>query len=155
MNRQTQKLESEITRLKEYLREQRYINTCLRKQLNALKQGEPIPPLPNYQETLVGKLRKIIETMYGVDISQRTRLNSVVMARHLFHHYLCYNTSYGLKEIGGLLGLGQDHSTVINSRNKINDLLEVDKGIQKDYAEITAKMNLDRVTDEEPVINAS
>jgi chromosomal replication initiation ATPase DnaA len=155
MNRQTQKLESEITRLKEYLREQRYINTCLRKQLNALKQGEPIPPLPNYQETLVGKLRKIIETMYGVDISQRTRLNSVVMARHLFHHYLCYNTSYSLVEIGGLLGLHLHHSTPIHSRKLIEDLLEYDKSIQKDYAEITAKMNLDRVTDEEPVINAS
>lgn len=148
------KQQKEIEKLREELRAVRYQNTCLMKQVNALKNGKELE-LPSYQETLVAKLRMIIETMYNVDISEDTRRANVIMARHLFHHWLCFNTSYTLNQIGGLLGLHLHHSTPIHSRNTIQDLLEYDKALQSDYAKICELMKTERVTDTEPIINAS
>lgn len=156
MTREIQRLQAQIKSLKEDLREQRYQNTYLQKQINAIREGRDCPSFPNYQQTVVARLRNIIEAMYNVDISQRTRKGEVVLARHIFHHYLCYNTSYSLKVIGNLLELNLDHSTVINSKKEINDLLDTDKALRIDYAEIVRKMSIDNlITEDEIVINPS
>lgn len=148
------KQQKEIEKLREELRTVRYQNTCLMKQVNALKNGKELD-LPSYQETLVAKLRMIIETMYNVDLSEKTRKNEVVMGRHLFHYWLCHNTNYTLIVIGQQLGLNYDHSSICHGRNTIEDLLEYDKALQSDYAKICELMKTERVTDQEPVINAS
>jgi chromosomal replication initiation ATPase DnaA len=156
MDRETQRLQAQIKSLKEDLREQRYQNTYLQKQINAAREGRNCPSFPNYKQTVVARLRNIIEIMYDVDISKKTRKGEVVLARHIFHHYLCYNTSYSLKVIGNLLELKLDHSTVIHSKKTINDLLDTDKALRIDYAEIVRKMSIDNIiSEEEIVINPS
>ena len=58
-------------------------------------------------------------------IAFRTNKLEVVFARQLTYYFLCKYTRLSLKAIGALFcAKKQDHSTVINGRNLINDLID-------------------------------
>lgn len=69
-------------------------------------------------------------------VKGRSRVRKVLYARHIFAH-LCVKgvKNLDLKTVGAFLG-GRDHSTIINARQVVDDLLETDKAFRKDYNRI-------------------
>jgi len=69
------------------------------------------------------------------DIRGSKRHRNLVDARHMFCYLAKHNTATTLKEIGAYIG-GKDHSTVIHAIDKITDLLQTYKPMQRDYNKI-------------------
>ena len=69
------------------------------------------------------------------DIRGTKRPRNLVDARHIFCYLAKNNTAATLKEIGAYIG-GKDHSTVIHAIDKITDLLQTDKPMQRHYNKI-------------------
>lgn len=122
----------EIDYLNDQIKKLKSENGILKRKYNPLKTD-------NIQTDIdINKLRDIIENKFLVDISSIKRDAQIVYARQLFHYWLLMNTNMTLKQIGGMFGY--DHSTVINSRSKIQNYLSYDKKVIKDYADICLKM---------------
>lgn len=86
----------------------------------------------------VDVLKAIICTRLGVtwkQITSPTRREPVKEARHLFCYFAKMNYSLTLRTIGDMIG-GRDHTTVINSINVVNNLMDA-----KDYSMCT-KFNI-------------
>jgi len=76
---------------------------------------------------------------------KRTRKRKIVESRQIAMYLLCYYTTMPLKAIGELFG-GYDHTTVIHSRQQINDLLCTDLALAKRVLQIKNSAQLsDRV----------
>lgn len=68
------------------------------------KKEEPV--------VLLEEIRKIVESIYGIDISTRNRETEYVIARATYYHLAKKFTSRSLKAMGRSLGF--DHATVLN-----------------------------------------
>jgi len=66
-------------------------------------------------------------------IKSPSRLLELVNARHIICWLIAKHSKMSLKDIGHLLG-HRDHSTVINGRNKVNDLCSYDKEYSRKLA---------------------
>lgn len=66
---------------------------------------------------------------------EKNRKRELVNARHMIIHLLCKNTIYKLSYIAKLMGFA-DHSTIIHSRDKARDLIEVDTAYRNEYEEL-------------------
>ena len=94
-----------------------------------MSNGEPL-----YFE----RIMEIVSMYYNEpkeDIRGTKRPRNLVDARHMFCYLAKQNTSATLKEIGAYIG-GKDHSTVLHAIDKITDLLQSDKLMQRDYNKI-------------------
>jgi chromosomal replication initiation ATPase DnaA len=94
-----------------------------------MSNGEPL-----YFE----RIMEIVSIYYNEtkeDIRGTKRPRNLVDARHMFCYLSKQNTSSTLKEIGAYIG-GKDHSTVLHAIDKITDLLQNNKLMQRDYNKI-------------------
>ena len=69
----------------------------------------------------------VIQQVTGVapyEMKCKTRKTNVVFARHLCFYFLKECTDLSLREIGEMFG-GRDHSTVINGKKRIQELIDV------------------------------
>jgi chromosomal replication initiation ATPase DnaA len=75
---------------------------------------------------IIIKIKEVIKEVTGVSferINQPTRKREIMFSRQLFH-FLCRKfTSQSLKFIGSLTTRSYDHSTVINSKNEIQNTI--------------------------------
>lgn len=85
-----------------------------------------------YQEPAgLRKMEDIIQIICeetGVSISAirgKTRIRTVVLARHLISYYGKICTDLSLQQIGHAIG-GKDHTTVIHANRSIKDLIETE-----------------------------
>jgi hypothetical protein len=81
----------------------------------------------NWDSDYIGRKRvKDLAAPITVDaIKSPSRVAELVNARHIICWLMAKHTAMSLKKIGHLLG-HRDHSTVINGRNKVNDLKSYD-----------------------------
>jgi chromosomal replication initiation ATPase DnaA len=74
-----------------------------------------------HPELVITENRKL-EVVTPEAIHSKSRKMEFVFARHMVVYVLCYYSSYTLKAIGLLYG-GRDHTTVLHSRNTIENYL--------------------------------
>lgn len=88
-----------------------------------------IPGLPATRKTATHDIIvDMVCDVYDIHLSAlctRSRKRDYVEVRQVIMYLLCSYTTMSLKKIAGIFG-GYDHSTVIHSRKKINDLLCTD-----------------------------
>lgn len=85
-------------------------------------------------------IESIVCDYFKVTIEQvrkKDRHEPIITARHFLHYFLRSRTKLTLDEIGARTG-GRDHTTVINSWNKINDWMKTSDNIKRDYQELDA-----------------
>jgi hypothetical protein len=75
----------------------------------------------------------------GEDVKGKTRKGNIAEARHVFC-FLAYHSiaNHTLKEVGEFID--RDHSTVLHSKNRIQDFLEFDKKTIKMIADLRNKL---------------
>lgn len=84
---------------------------------------------------------KTVSKFYNIktsDLKGKRKNNSIVLPRQIAMYVLRKKTSLSFPEIGQLFG-GRDHSTVIYSINKINNLLNENKKIKDAVEEVLKK----------------
>lgn len=82
---------------------------------------------PSYKPKTIetDKVIRIVEREFQVPfrlMEEKTRKREIVEARHICMYLLIKFTNLTMLEIGKLFG-GRDHSTVINARQCVNDLM--------------------------------
>jgi len=81
-------------------------------------------------------VQDVLETVakeFGVlprELQSRRRIKSVVIPRHIGIYLSRRLTRHSLEEIGGFFG-GRDHSTVLHSIRKVEELVEADADIKE------------------------
>ena len=78
---------------------------------------------------------KIVERHTGISkdvMSSRTRKREILQARFTYYKLTQIYTKYSLSEIGQFVNY-PDHSTVLNGIKTINDLLDTNKSIKKEF----------------------
>lgn len=89
------------------------------------------------EEITAKKLFKAIEIKLGITSEQMKNLNrkrEIVEARHIFSSLMTKHTKLSLEAIGNYVN--RDHSTVIHSRNTIENLLPLERNLRRKYKEI-------------------
>lgn len=82
------------------------------------------------EEAILKKEDVIISTVLGHlnvtfdQVRSRSRKTEIVFARHLIHWICWRETDLSLRQIGNVLGMCFDHSTVINSTKKVAGWIE-------------------------------
>jgi chromosomal replication initiation ATPase DnaA len=92
--------------------------------------GMKMEKKPKTREQILEAVVVIVCRYVGVKrerLNLKSRKTELVYARQLIS-YLLYKRGHSLKEIGDFFG-GQDHTTVIHSRDKIRDMI----GVKTDY----------------------
>lgn len=77
----------------------------------------------------------IVSSYTGIKFETMCQINrkrEIVLARYYTYYFAKEYTKMTLKGIGTIYGL-YDHTTVIHGINKIKDLLDVDKKVQRDF----------------------
>ena len=69
----------------------------------------------------------------------KTRKEKVCLPRQITQYFLSIYTDYGLKKVAQTVGL-KDHSTVINSINAVDNLIDTDEVIRGNIFEIKEKI---------------
>ena len=90
--------------------------------------------------------KKVFDKL-GVDFSERvthSRIRHSVEARQISMYLLSLKTKSSLKEIGKYFG-GRDHSTVIHSKQTVEDLMYSSKYFKTVVEELLAELNNDTV----------
>jgi chromosomal replication initiation ATPase DnaA len=86
-----------------------------------------------------------IEDVTGISqrmfINNRTRTRRIVMLRQISAYLMDQYSTMSLKDIGYLLG-GFDHSTIIHSRELVNDWMNNPKFYSSEYSIITQCQNI-------------
>jgi len=91
-------------------------------------------------------LYTILETIckfYNVSIEEvqsKSRLLTIVKARHIYFYIANLSTEKSLEEIGKIIN--RDHSTVIHGKNKIQDKKQNSTKTNKEVQEIIELLNL-------------
>lgn len=62
-------------------------------------------------------------------LCMKTRERVIVVPRQLCHYMAAMRTKHSLSEIGFFFG-GKDHATVLNSKRKIQNLIDTDKAFR-------------------------
>jgi chromosomal replication initiator protein len=108
-------------------------NALLIKLLQNHKKKNPL----NFIENTVCNYLKVHLHLINAD----TRVQNVVLARHLIMYFARKYTSFSLSEIGKKLG-GKDHATVIYACNRIEKMILNEPEIQSLVNSITEELNL-------------
>jgi chromosomal replication initiation ATPase DnaA len=86
-----------------------------------------------------------IENVTGIEqkmfINNRTRTRRIVMLRQISAYLMDQFSTMSLKDIGYLLG-GFDHSTIIHSRELVNDWMNNPKFYSSEHSIITQCQNI-------------
>lgn len=88
-------------------------------------------------------LKKHIESIFLVDISEKTRKREVVMARQIYYYWLRKNTLLSLYDISAtLITLNHNHKSIIYLVNEFDNILYLnhDKDFIKKYKSICELM---------------
>lgn len=98
---------------------------------------------PKTKEEIGDAVVNIVCRYIGVEKEKlpfKSRRTELVYARQLISYLLYDKVGYSLVEIGELFG-GQDHTTVIHSRDRIKDLMSVKSDyVKRDVEMITAQI---------------
>lgn len=92
---------------------------------------------------IIIKIKEVIKEVTGVgfeQINQNTRKREVMLARQLFQFLSKKYTTQTLKFVGALTAKKYDHSSVINSIERINNILDL-KTRSIDYAKVESAIN--------------
>ncbi len=113
-----------------------YINTFIhflvkKYELNLETELEEFKQIHRYEflnqkEKIEFVLNQISEiaSIHPDHIKSRSRVRELVEWRHIVR-YICYKNDYGTLRFIGIETGGHDHSTVIHSVNKLNDMIEI------------------------------
>jgi chromosomal replication initiation ATPase DnaA len=107
-------------------------------------KGLPPEPLENIKE-LAGKSKTIERVVCeyfdtsAQKLRQKTRQQEIVYPRQMFVYFLMTRTSMGCAAIGRVLL--RDHTTILNNKKRIDDLLFCDDKVKNDVREITELLN--------------
>ena len=80
------------------------------------------------EKSIIDKIKVLINSYFGVSFEQidkETRGREVMLARQLMHYLSKTYTTYSYKQIGYLTKKKYHHSTIINSKNQIQDILDL------------------------------
>lgn len=86
---------------------------------------------------------ELVANYYKIDremLSHKIRKREIVFARQMAMYFLKLKTNLSLNTIGGLFG-NRDHTTVIHSVQRLNDLADVYPEIEGDIKELTDLIN--------------
>jgi chromosomal replication initiator protein len=96
-------------------------------------------------EVTIPKIKKLVSDHFDIPIERlksKTRVRDVAMARQICMYLAKEMTNQSLKAIGDAFG-GRDHSTVIYSRNAVQDLMDTDPDYRKVIAELIKQIKMD------------
>lgn len=74
------------------------------------------------------------------DIFIRVRDRDILSIRQVFHYFASKFTKRNLNDIGNYLNCGFDHSTVIHSRNLVNNLVDTDEKFKETISYLNYKL---------------
>ena len=105
--------------------------------ITTLLAREALKDLINAQEKklTMDNIRKVVSNYYQVsldDLDGKSRKKEIIMPRQIAMHLIKSLTHHSLAEIGRAFG-GRDHTTVISSCNKIDELLKNDQTVKDIY----------------------
>ena len=83
----------------------------------------------------IGRIREIISESFGIDtweLNGKGRGYVPIFPRQLAHYYACTLTKHSLQDIARKIGRHTQHGTVLNSKKRIEQLMET-KYPTKDY----------------------
>lgn len=102
-------------------------------------------PDESLREGLIKATRdQIIETTLseaGLSFDQakdKTRIFKIIMTRHMIHYLLSVNPDRSFEEIAQVFG--KDHATTIHSRNVMEDMVEINRGLKLKIITISTKI---------------
>ena len=76
-------------------------------------------------------IKELVEDYYKIEITKNVRKRVYVEARAIYYKLLRDNTRCSLEEIGKTMN--RDHSTVLHFLKQINNWIEYDKDLRRDY----------------------
>ena len=85
---------------------------------------------------------KSVLSEYNLSFEQaavKKRSSKIVMARHMIHYLLTVDADKSFQDISYVFGL--NHCTIINSRNKIEDLMETNREFKLKLITVITKIN--------------
>jgi len=85
-----------------------------------------------------------VATYYNLrqkDILGKSRLQNIVLARHVAMYLIRFETGISLMAVGGLIG-GRDHSTIIHGTEKIKRLIPIDLKLKKEIDDIKGNLGI-------------
>ena len=97
------------------------------------------------KQSLKVDFKKVISTICGYfDLSQKDltgpkRQKELVLPRHFTMFLLCEELNMTVEKVGQILG-GRDHTTVMHGRDRIKNLVNIDREAQKTLIEIKQKL---------------
>jgi len=97
------------------------------------------------REVDVTYIQEVVSGYYGVtleDLLSRRRTSEITYARHVAMYLCRMIIDRPLKTVGKDFG-GKDHSTVIHAVDKITALLDRDKNLKKEVAELEKRLKVD------------
>ena len=95
-----------------------------------------------YRTNSIAKIIDVVAKYYGLEsamIKGKMRNKNVVMARSIAIYLSCLMTDESLERIGLEMG-GRDHSTIIYSREKINEELKTNNKLQEEIKILKEKI---------------
>lgn len=90
------------------------------------------------QKLIIAKVLGEYNLSFG-QASAKTRKSKIVMARHMIHYLLTADADKSFQDISYVFGL--NHCTIINSRNKIEDLMETNREFKLKLITVITKIN--------------
>ena len=90
------------------------------------------------------EVQRAVAEHFGMDqvcINSERRDKKTARARQIAIYLCCHHSAYSLPQIGRHFG-GRDHTTVLHSRTRIEDLLKTDAKLAADVAAIKAALGV-------------
>lgn len=90
-------------------------------------------PLIQKRDNDINRLKSIINQYFNVDLDTKIRKNDFVLARVIYYNILVKTTNMSYARMVKTLDIGQDRTTVYNSRKNHEDWYQMDKNYRKDF----------------------
>ena len=98
--------------------------------------------LDSDKQEVADRIMRVVSEYYGLtleELTSKSRLRKRVLARHICSSLILKRTSFTLAEVAKMLG-AKDHTTAIHSRKVLQDLLDTDENLKKEFLIITNKI---------------
>lgn len=109
---------------------------------------DEVPTDPTEEDfPLVTGIKRAVATFYGMTVPELVKAchRDKVRRRQVAMYLCCLHTEASLPEIGRMFN-GMDHTTVLHSRRRIEELLLTDTKLQSDISLLKRQLELDPVS---------